>query len=81
MMPLSLSAFWIRPMAISLPGMSLDEKMTVSPSTSLSSCWPKAIRPSAARGLALAAGGDDHHLLARQAHRLVEAIGSGKSSR
>ena len=40
----------MRPIATSLPGMIRDEKMTVSPSLSLRSCVPLAIRPSAARG-------------------------------
>ena len=62
----------IRPIATSLPGMIRDEKMTVSPSTSLSSCVPGGDAAKRGARLALPAGGDDQHLLARQAHRFVE---------
>ena len=71
--PRSLSAFMIRPMAISLPGICFDEKITVSPSASLSSWLPKAIRPSAARGSPCPPVAMISTSLARQAHRLVEA--------
>ena len=63
----------IRPIATSLPGMIRDEKMTVSPSPSLSSCVPHAIRPSAARGSPCPPVAMISTSLARQAHRFVEA--------
>ena len=62
----------IRPIATSLPGMIRDEKITVSPSVSLSSWLPDGDPAERRARLALAAGGDDQHILARQAHRLVE---------
>ena len=63
----------IRPIATSLPGMIRDEKMTVSPSPSLSSWLPEGDAAERRARLALPAGGDDQHLIARQAHRFVEA--------
>ena len=50
-----------------------DEKMTVSPSASLSSCVPEAIRPSAARGSPCPPVAMISSSLLRQPHRLVEA--------
>ena len=71
----------IRPIATSLPGMIRDEKMTVSPSPSLSSWLPDAIRPSAARGspwppVAMISTSDRGRRIASS-----NAIGGGKSSR
>ena len=43
------SAFWMRPIAISLPGICLDEKTTRSPSVSLIGWLSNAMRASAAR--------------------------------
>ncbi len=43
------SAFWMRPMATSLPGICLEEKTTVSSSSSLIWWLSKAIRARAAR--------------------------------
>ncbi len=48
--PLPASVFWILPIATSLPGICLDEKITVSPMSSLIVCDPSATRARAARG-------------------------------
>src|SRR3546814_9828945 len=47
---LAAKAFWILPMAISLPGICFEEKTTRSPLSSLIECVSPAIRASAARG-------------------------------
>ncbi len=44
----SASMFWISPMARSLPGMTREEKITVSSAPSFTEGWsPRAIRASA----------------------------------
>ena len=67
----------MRPIATSLPGICFDEKMTRSPSPSLM-MWLSAGDPAERGiGLALPAGGDDHHLARRQAHRrlVIDRVG------
>ena len=60
--PRSDSWFMMRPIATSLPGMIRDEKITVSPSPSFSSCVPPSDAPERGARLALPAGRDDQHL-------------------
>ena len=66
-MPLRTSWFCRLWIVRSLPGMILALKMTVSPASSrIRGCWPPAIRDQGAARLALAAGAQIEHLLARQ---------------
>ena len=61
----------MRPIATSLPGICLDEKITVSPASSLIGCVPVGDARQRRARLALPAGRDDQHLVARQPHRGV----------
>ena len=56
-------------MAISLPGICLDEKTTRSPALELDLVLVEGDPGERRAALALAAGGDDHHVAPRQRHR------------
>ena len=59
-------------MARSLPGMTRDEKITVSPrSSTICACSSAAMRAKRRARLALAAGAEQQHLVARQIGRLL----------
>ena len=63
----------------SLPGMMREEKITVSPWPRLTlRCSPSAMRASAARGLALAAGAEIEHAMRRQIGGLFLVEHGGK---
>ncbi len=79
--PRSDSAFIMRPMAISLPGICFDEKMTVSPSLSFSSWVSKAIRPRAALGSPCPPVATIKSWLRGRRIASSKRIGSGKSRR
>ena len=70
--PLAASSFWMRPIAISLPGICLEEKTTVSPSVIAELVLAERDARERRARLALPAGGDDHHLARRQCIAVVE---------
>ena len=70
--PRAIRAFCRRPTGRSLPGITREEKIAVSPASSTRSrCSPVAMLGHRGARLALAAGADEQHLLARQVAGLL----------